>query len=91
MPLSTAKDLGVQITTRSDIMVRGVDGKPLSIEGELCVHWHKVVVMSTGSYTLISNKDQKYFLLLDDNYPRSLKLEMISERMKVLTPLVNLK
>ena len=67
---------------RRDIIIRGVDGQPLAVQGTgevwirdpLATFWKKVklVVTVEGSWTLISPKDQKRLLLLQRDYPRFL-------------------
>ena len=79
MPLWQAKALKVEVTPRSNIVIRGADGKRLAVEGtgEIWVHdqmatfWKKVKVVITreGSWTLISPRDQKHLLLLHQSYP----------------------
>ena len=87
MPLSTARDLGVQITPKSEIVVREADGKPLRIEGatalyvreQKCAHLRrlKFMVTSRSTYTLIYNSDQKNLLLLDYDYISDLRQDNI--------------
>ena len=62
-----AKALKVEVTPRSDIIIRGADGRRLAVDGTgevwvrdpMATYWKKVKVVITkeGSWTLISLKD----------------------------------
>merc|ERR1712240_344587 len=79
MPAWQAAALKLQVTPRSDIVIRGADGRRLIVNGtsEVWVRdpcatfWKrvKVVVTQHGSWTLISPRDQKRLWLLHQNYP----------------------
>merc|ERR1712240_389445 len=82
MPASQAAALKLQVTPRSDIIIRGADGRRLTVNGtsEIWVRdpsatfWKKVKVVVTkdGSWTLISPRDQKRLWLLHKSYPQFL-------------------
>ena len=82
MPAWQAAALKLQVTPRSDIVIRGADGRRLIVNGtsEIWVRdpaatfWKKVKVVVTrdGSWTLISPRDQKRLWLLHQNYPQFL-------------------
>merc|ERR1712121_475241 len=82
MPAWKAAALKLHITPRSDIIIRGADGRRLVVHGtaEVWVRdpcatfWKKVkiVVTAHGSWTLVSPKDQKRLWLLDPSYPHFL-------------------
>ena len=69
----------MEVKPWTDIIIRGAGGKPLVVEGvgevwardPMATYWKKlkVVVTHDGSWTLISPKDQKRFLLLEKLYP----------------------
>ena len=79
MPAWQAAALNLQVTPRSDIIIRGADGRRLVVYGtaEVWVRdpcatfWKKVkiVVTAHGSWTLVSPRDQKRLWLLQKNYP----------------------
>ena len=79
MPAWQAEALKLQVTPRSNIVIRGADGRRLTVNGtsEIWVRdpcatfWKKVKVVVTrdGSWTLISPRDQKRLWLLQKNYP----------------------
>ena len=82
MPAWQAAALKLQVTPRSDIVIRGADGRRLVVNGtsEVWVRdpcatfWKKVKVVVTQhrSRTLISPRDQKRLWLLHQNYPQFL-------------------
>ena len=79
MPAWQAEALKLQVTPRSNIVIRGADGRRLIVNGtsEIWVRdpcatfWKKVKVVVTrdGSWTLILPRDQKRLWLLQKNYP----------------------
>merc|ERR1712240_549720 len=79
MPAWQAAALKLQVTPRSNIIIRGADGRRLAVNGtsEIWVRdpcatfWKKVKVVVTrdGSWPLISPRDQKRLWLLQKNYP----------------------
>ena len=79
MPAWQAEALKLQVTPRSNIVIRGADGHRLTVNGtsEIWVwdpcatFWKKVKVVVTrdGSWTLISPRDQKRLWRLQKNYP----------------------
>ena len=74
--------MSIEVKPRTDIVIRGADGKPLAVAGvskvwardPLTTYWKKVKVVVTreDNWTLISLRDQKRLLLLESNYPRFL-------------------
>ena len=82
MPSWQAAKLKLEVKPQTDIVVRGANGRPLTIEGvtELfaqdpeAMFWKKIKLIMTrlGNWTLISPRDQKRLLLLSKTYPRFL-------------------
>merc|ERR1712240_933521 len=74
LPLWKAKELGVDIKEKSNIRVRGADGRLLQIMGtgflwmrdQDSTFWKRVTVIITkeGNHFLVSLKDQKRLMLL---------------------------
>ena len=70
MPVWQAEALKVQVTPRSDIVIRGADGRKLAVNGTgkvwvqdpCATYWKKVKVVVTqdGSWTLILPLDKKH-------------------------------
>merc|ERR1712120_115635 len=79
LPLWKANELGVSIKEKTDVRVRGADGKLLAVVGvghifvrdPDATFWKRVTVVVTrdGSHVLISLKDQKRLMLLSPQYP----------------------
>ena len=79
MPAWQAAALKLQVTPRSNIIIRGADGRRITVNGtsEIWVQdpsatfWEKVKVVVTkdGFWKLISPRDQKRLWLLHKSYP----------------------
>ena len=79
LPLWKAQELGVSIREKTDVRVRGADGKLLAVVGVGHVFardpdatfWKRLTVVVTrdGNHCLISLKDQKRLMLLSQHYP----------------------
>ena len=83
LPLWKAKELGVEIKEKHNVRVRGADGKLLQIVGVGYIYardndatfWKRITVVVTreGNHILISLKDQKRLMLLEQQYPKFLE------------------